>query len=202
MSAVGPVEKVVWATAVVTHNRTSRKSKRAQPHWTPLTCCVSPAMPLQIFALVRSSPLKSSCNLASFATTDRGGGKRRLVGTVKQCRRNGPRRVEMNSRSSVIETSRRALTASATVSFHWPQPLRLGPDHLTSDHSSVCAAILRASSSANGAKDRRVANVRCSVVFVQPLGHFATDRQIRQMVGRPRCAPQFDRSPPYPLANW
>jgi hypothetical protein len=128
VSAVGPVEKVVWATAVVTHNRTSRKSKRAQPHWTPLTCCVSPAMPLQIFALVRSSPLKSSCNLASFATTDRGGGKRRLVGTVKQCPRNGPRRVEMNSRSSVIETSRRALTASATVSSHWPQPLRLGPD--------------------------------------------------------------------------
>jgi len=56
--------------------------------------------------------------------------------------------------------------------------------------------------SANGAKDRSVANVRCSVVFVQPLGHFATDRQIRQMVGRPRCAPQFDRSPPYPLAIW
>ena len=56
-------------------------------------------------------------------------------------------------------------------------------------------------SSADSAKDRTVANVRL-VVFLQPLGHVTTDRQIRQMVRRPRCAPQFNRSLPYPLAIW
>src|SRR6516162_10934042 len=57
-------------------------------------------------------------------------------------------------------------------------------------------------SSADSAKDRGVANVRCLVVFLQPLGHFTADRQIRQMVRRPRCAPQFNRSLPCPLAIW
>src|SRR5262249_1765310 len=55
--------------------------------------------------------------------------------------------------------------------------------------------------STNSAKDRTVANVRW-VVFLQPLGHFPTDRQIRQMVRRPRCAPQFNRSLSCPLAIW
>src|SRR5262249_30568465 len=55
-------------------------------------------------------------------------------------------------------------------------------------------------SSADSAKDRSVANVRCLVAFLQPLGHVTTDRQIRQMVRRPRYAPQFNRSLPYPLA--
>src|SRR5215472_10394982 len=56
--------------------------------------------------------------------------------------------------------------------------------------------------SADSAKDRSVANVCCLIVFLQPLSHFTTDRQIRQMVRRPRCAPQFNRSLPYPLAIW
>src|SRR5262249_55675813 len=55
--------------------------------------------------------------------------------------------------------------------------------------------------SADSAEDRTVANVRL-VVFLQPLGHVTTDRQIRQMVRRPRYAPQFNRSLPYPLAIW
>ena len=29
--------------------------------------------------------------------------------------------------------------------------------------------------SADGAKDRNVANIRCLAVFLQPLGHFTTD---------------------------
>src|SRR6516164_9028510 len=56
--------------------------------------------------------------------------------------------------------------------------------------------------STDSAKDRTVANICRLVVFLQPLGHFTTDRQIRQMVWRPRCAPQFNRSLPYPLAIW
>src|SRR6516162_9783036 len=56
--------------------------------------------------------------------------------------------------------------------------------------------------STDSAKDRTVANIRYLVVFLQPLGHVATDRQIRQMVRRPRCAPQFNRSLPCPLAIW
>ena len=55
--------------------------------------------------------------------------------------------------------------------------------------------------STDSVKDRTVANVRL-VVFLQPLGHFTTDRQIRQMVRRPRCAPQFNRSLPYQFAIW
>ena len=57
-------------------------------------------------------------------------------------------------------------------------------------------------SSADSAKDRSVANVCCLVVFLQPLCHVTTDRQIRQMVRRPTCAPQFNRSLPCPLAIW
>jgi hypothetical protein len=57
-------------------------------------------------------------------------------------------------------------------------------------------------SSADSAKDRAVANIRRLVVFLQPLGHFTTDRQIRQMVRRPRCAPQFNRSLLCPFAIW
>jgi len=56
--------------------------------------------------------------------------------------------------------------------------------------------------SADSAKDRTVANVLRLTVLLQPLGHFTTDRQIRQMVRRSGCAPQFNRSPPYPLAIW
>src|SRR6516162_6089749 len=57
-------------------------------------------------------------------------------------------------------------------------------------------------SSTDSAKDRSVANVCRLVVFLQPLGHVTTDRQIRQMVRRPSCAPQFNRSLPCPLAIW
>ena len=56
--------------------------------------------------------------------------------------------------------------------------------------------------SADSAKDRSVANLRCLVVFLQPLGYFTTDRQIRQMVRRSGCAPQFNRSLPYQFAIW
>src|SRR6516165_11594685 len=55
--------------------------------------------------------------------------------------------------------------------------------------------------STDSAKDRTVANV-CLVVFLQPLGHFTTDRQIRQMVRRACCAPQLNRSLPCQLAIW
>src|SRR6516165_8847706 len=65
------------------------------------------------------------------------------------------------------------------------------------ERSSVRVALFAADS----AKDRTVANVRL-VVFLQPLGHFTTDRQIRQMVRRSRRAPQFNRSLPCPLAVW
>src|SRR6516165_7595380 len=57
-------------------------------------------------------------------------------------------------------------------------------------------------SSADSAKDRTVANIRRLAVFLQPLGHVTTDRQIRQIVRRPSCAPQFDRSLPCQLAIW
>src|SRR6516225_1926996 len=57
-------------------------------------------------------------------------------------------------------------------------------------------------SSTDSAKDRSVANVCRLVVFLQPLGHVTTDRQIRKMVRRPSCAPQFNRSLPCPLAIW
>ena len=42
--------------------------------------------------------------------------------------------------------------------------------------------------STDSAKDRTVANIRRLAVFLQPLGHVTTDRQIRQMVRRSRCA--------------
>jgi len=56
--------------------------------------------------------------------------------------------------------------------------------------------------STDSAKDRTVANIRRLAAFLQPLGHVTTDRQIRQMVRRPRRAPQFNRSLPCPLAIW
>src|SRR6516164_1196282 len=65
--------------------------------------------------------------------------------------------------------------------------------------STSSVQIVLLSFSADSAKDRSVANVRFLVVFLQPLGHFTTDRQIRQMVRRSGCAPQFNRSLPYQL---
>ena len=43
--------------------------------------------------------------------------------------------------------------------------------------------------SADGPKDRNVANIRCLAVFLQPFGHLAANQRIRQMVRRPRRAP-------------
>jgi hypothetical protein len=56
--------------------------------------------------------------------------------------------------------------------------------------------------SADSAKDRSVANVRRLAVFLQPFGHLAANQRIRQMVRRPRCAPQFNRSLSCPLVIW
>jgi len=56
--------------------------------------------------------------------------------------------------------------------------------------------------SADSAKDRSVANARRLAIFLQPFGHLAANQRIGQMLGRPRCAPQFNRSLPCPLAIW
>jgi len=56
--------------------------------------------------------------------------------------------------------------------------------------------------SADSAKDRSVANLRRLAIFLQPFNHLAANQRIREMLRRPRCAPQFNRSLPCPLAIW
>jgi hypothetical protein len=87
------------------------------------------------------------------------------------------------------------------IGLHYETESKLCPPNksfiswLIRAHSSGRLSLLLFS--ADSAKDRTVTNVRL-VVFLQPLGRFTTDRQIRQMVRRPCCAPQLNRSLPCP----